>query len=51
MRVELESLYERRSLVTAAILALERWREMNLAADRREENRGDASNLSTCPHA
>jgi predicted subunit of tRNA(5-methylaminomethyl-2-thiouridylate) methyltransferase len=53
LKLELERLYERRSLLTIAIGALERWRDANPAAQKCDfpQEGPDLSNLTTCRRA
>jgi hypothetical protein len=53
LQLELERLYERRSLLSTAIGALERWKQskhLEKPPDR-ADNSHDPSNLSKCRHA
>ena len=51
LRLELEQLYERKSLVTAAIAALERWRDVARPELKPDRNCPEPSNLTTCRRA
>lgn len=51
LKAQLERLYEQRSRVSAAIVALERWREIACSEAPGHENQSEPSNLSTCRHA